>query len=358
MTRELTYSDAGVDRDLRATSKKALKTLRQTYRNSRYGKVVELPYGRIFPFRDYYMDLQIEGVGTKVLVAQLAGKYDTIGIDGIAMVVNDTIRSGATPLAIVDNIHAQVSGPFLAKEWMKGIVKGAAESGCIVPAGEIGDVADLIKGLYANKGFDMVFASIGEVVKERIITGREIAPGDSIIGFASSGLHSNGISLARKVLFKEWGGKFAADAIPDGFDREIAIEVLEPTRIYVRPFLRLAEQIQIKGAVHITGDAYLKFNKLAEFSPRIGFEFSNFKPPHIFDLVQQTAARLGRSITDIEMFKTFNMGWGFAVIVDKSGQDDALGILNEAGVESEQIGRVTGSKGVRILHKSKRIVLG
>jgi phosphoribosylformylglycinamidine cyclo-ligase len=358
VTRKLTYSDAGVDRDLRAESKKALRILKRTYRYSRYGKVVELPYGNIFPFHDCYLDLAIEGVGTKVLVAQLAGEYDTIGIDGAAMAVNDIIRSGARPIAVADNIHAQVSDPSLIREWIRGISKAAAESECIVPSGEIGDVADLIIGLHAGKGFDMVFAAIGEVAKEEVISGRNINHGDSIIGLKSSGLHSNGISLARRVLFKQWGGKYEADAVPDGLERELVREVLEPTRIYVKPFLGLTERLTVKAAVHITGDAYLKFGRLAKSSQGIGFEFNNFKQQPIFDVVQRTASELKSPITDKEMFRTFNMGWGFAVILEKPDADKALDILNRLGVESEQIGNVTSSEGIRIFHKGKKIILG
>lgn len=357
LTRKLTYAESGVDRELRAESKKALAMLKSTYKYSKYGNLVELPYGRVFPFHDCYLDLEIEGVGTKVLVAQIIEKYDTIGIDAIAMVVNDVIRSGATPLAVADNIHAHVSDPFLVKEWLKGVVKGAEESECMIPAGEIGDVADLICGLGASKGFDLVCAAIGEVAKAKLVSGRKIKPGDSIIGMRSSGIHSNGISLARKVLFKEWGGKYSPNASPESLDREVGSEVLEPTRIYVKPFLRVAEKLEIKGAVHITGDAYLKFKSLRKFSPRIGFEFNNFKPQPIFRLIQRTAAKLGATITDDEMFKTFNMGWGFAIIVEKSLRDEALDILEQAGMESEQIGNVNSSEGVKIVNEGKNIIL-
>jgi phosphoribosylformylglycinamidine cyclo-ligase len=357
VTRKLAYSNAGVDRELRAESKKALRTLKQTYKHSRYGKVVELPYENIFPFKDGYLDLAIEGVGTKVLIAQLAAEYDTIGIDGVAMAVNDVIRSGARPIAVADNIHAQVSDPCLVEEWMKGITRAAAESECIVPSGEIGDVADLITGLRTGKGFDMVFASVGEVAKEKVISGRNIKPGDPIIGFKSSGVHSNGVSLVRRVLFKQWGGKYEPDAVPDGLERELVREVLEPTRIYVKSLLKLTDKVDVKAAVHITGDAYLKFGRLAEFSTGIGFEFNNFKQQPIFDLIQETASEIKKPITDAEMFKTFNMGWGFAAIVEKTDVDKALDVVNKARVESEQIGHTTSSTGIRILTKGKKIIL-
>jgi len=353
-----TYAEAGVDRKIRAESKKALALLKRTYKFSQPGEVVKLPYGNIFPFsRDICLDLQIEGVGTKVLVAQLANKYDTIGIDGIALAVNDLIRSGAKPLAIADNIHTQVSDPVLVREWMKGIVKGAVEAECVVPSGEIGDVPEIIKSLIEGKGFDMVVATIGKVHRENIIFGNNIKPRNAVIGLRSSGIHSNGISLARKVLFKQWGGKYEAMEVPDGFDREIVYEVLEPMRIYVKPVLRLAEKCEIKGAVHITGDAYLKFDRLMAFNKGIGFEFNNFKPQPIFKLIQDTARQIKRVISDEEMFKTFNMGWGFAVVVDNSIRDEAIDILQRNGAEADQIGTVIDSEKIVVKHREKRTVL-
>lgn len=358
MARKFTYARAGVDRELRAESKKSLKILEETYNFSRYGEVVQLPYGNIFPFGENgYLDLVIEGVGTKVLVAQLAEKYDTIGIDGVAMAVNDVIRSGARPLAVADNIHAQFSDPNLVREWMKGIAKGATEAQCIVPSGEIGDVAELIIGLTEGKGFDMVVSAIGEVSKENIISGRNIESGDVIIGLRSSGIHSNGLSLVRKILLKQWGGRYDLYDVPEGLDREIIYEVLEPTKIYVKPVLRVGEELKVKAAVHITGDGYLKLDCLTKFSKGMGFEFSNFKPQPIFELIQKTTSELGGTITDEEMFKTFNMGWGFALIVDKADVNKALDILEKTGTQPEEIGHITISEGIKVLYKDKRIVL-
>jgi phosphoribosylformylglycinamidine cyclo-ligase len=218
-------------------------------------------------------------------------------------------------------------------------------------------VADLIRGLHQGKGFDMVFASIGEVAKGKVITGKSVKPGDPIIGLGSSGVHSNGISLVRKVLFTQWGGKYEPHVVPDGLTREIVNEVLEPTRIYVKPFFRLTEQLDLKGAVHITGDAYLKFDRFTKFSPGIGFEFNNFKPQPIFNLIQDTARKLKSPITDDEMFKTFNMGWGFALILNKTDANKALDILGKTERGAEQIGRVTDNPGIKILYKNKKIKL-
>ena len=358
MPKNYTYTDAGVNRKQRVESKKALKNLKETYKYSCFGGVMHLPYGNIFQISEnLFLDLEIEGVGTKVLLAQLAQKYDTIGIDAVAMVVNDVIRAGAKPLSIADNIHAQESNPQLVKEWLKGIIQGAAESECPVTNGETGDVSEIIKGITEKVGFDMVVASVGQVERQEIITGENIKPGDPIIGLASSGLHSNGITMARKILFKQWGGKYLPSDKPAGIDRELVLEALEPTKIYVKALLKLASEVKIKAAVHITGDAYMKFNNLVTVSPGIGFEFNNFKPQPIFGLIQKTAAELGFTVTDEEMFKTFNMGWGFGVIVDKTEIEEAMGTLEQESIEHEIIGRVTDKQRVEIKFQDKKMVL-
>lgn len=358
MPDEFTYALAGVDRKVRAESKKALELLKETYMFSRHGGIVQLPYGNIFPqSKRSFLDLVIEGVGTKVLVAQLAEKYDTIGIDGVAMAVNDVIRSGAKPLAVADNIHTQVSDPTLIRELMKGITKGALEAECTVPSGEIGDVTEIIKGLTEGKGFDIVVASIGKVAHEKVISGRNIKSGDAIIGLRSSGLHSNGISLARRILFKRWGGRYGPHDAPDGLGKEIVHEVLEPTRIYVKPMLKVAKKVELKAAVHITGDAYAKFTNLCRFSKNIGFEFDNFDPQPVFGLIQKTAAELGGRITDEEMFRTFNMGWGFAIIVNQASKDEAIDVLHKSGTHAEQIGSVKQADGIAVRYANKRIAL-
>jgi phosphoribosylformylglycinamidine cyclo-ligase len=358
LPKNYTYTDAGVNRQQRFESKKALKNLQETYKFSGFGGIMHLPYGNIFPISENtFLDLEIEGVGTKVLLAQLAQKYDTIGIDAVAMVVNDVIRSGAQPLALADNIHAQESHPELVKEWLKGIIQGASQSECPVTGGETGDVAEIIKGLTENVGFDMVVSSVGQVERQEIITGENIKPGDPIIGLASSGLHSNGISLARKILFKQWGGKYEATDIPEGLEKELVLEALEPTKIYVKPLLKLAKEVKVKAAVHITGDAYTKFNNLSNFSYGIGFEFNNFKPQPIFGLIQKTAAELGYRISDEEMFKTFNMGWGFGIIVDKTEIDKTMNTLEQANVNPERIGKVIEKRTIEIVYQNKRIQL-
>jgi phosphoribosylformylglycinamidine cyclo-ligase len=359
MSKNYTYTDAGVNREQRHESKKALTTLTETYRHIGFGGIMHLPYSNIFPIgNDTFLDLEIEGVGTKVLIAELMDKHDTIGIDAVAMVVNDVIRSGAKPLALADNIHAVASDPKLVNAWLKGIIDGAEESMCPVVNGETGDVAEIIKGLSPNSGFDMVVSCIGKVERKDIITGQNIKPDDPIIGLPSSGVHSNGITMVRKILFKKWGGKFESTDIPDGLDREVGLEALEPTEIYVKPLLALAHEVKIKGAVHITGDAYTKFNNLNVASPGIGFKFTNFHPQPIFGLIQKTAAELGLRVADEEMFRTFNMGWGMGVIVDKTEIDKAMNALEQAGYRPERIGKVTDKpRVVEIEYQGKHMIL-
>jgi phosphoribosylformylglycinamidine cyclo-ligase len=356
MSKKFTYAKAGVDRELRAKSKETLKQLSATYKYSRYGTIIRLPYGNIFPFGDRCLDFVIEGVGSKVLLAQLADKYDTIGIDAVALAVNDVIRSGAKPLTIVDNIHAQVSNPGLVDEWIKGIAQGAIEAECFVPAGEIGDVPEVIKGLMEGKGFDMVVASIGEVAERDIVYGNKIEPGDVVIGLRSSGIHSNGITLARKILFREWGGKYKTYDVPDRLNREIVFEVLEPMKIYVKPIMNVLKEFDVKGLVHITGDAYLKFNRLMEFSKGIGFEFDNFKPQPIFQLIQETTKELKKPITDEEMLKTFNMGWGFAVVCKKEDEYDIIDSFRKSKTEAELIGKVNASEKIVATWRKKALI--
>jgi phosphoribosylformylglycinamidine cyclo-ligase len=359
MPKNYTYTDAGVNRAQRHESKKALSSLKETYKHIGFGGIMHLPYSNIFPIdQNTFLDLEIEGVGTKVLIAELANKYDTIGIDAVAMVVNDAIRSGATPLALADNIHAVASEPKLVNAWLKGLIAGAEQSMCPIVNGETGDVAEIIKGIKPNSGFDMVASCVGKVERQNIITGQDIKPDDPIIGLASSGVHSNGITLVRKILFKQWGGKYDATDIPEGLGREVALEVLEPTKIYVKALLKLAREVKVKGAVHITGDGYTKFNNLTNFSPGIGFKFTNFEPQPIFGLIQKTAAELGYTVTDEEMFKTFNMGWGFGIIVDKSDIDKAMNVLEQDSIKPQRIGKVTDKERVvEIEHGKKHMIL-
>jgi phosphoribosylformylglycinamidine cyclo-ligase len=323
------YAEAGVDRQVRAAAKKALEF------STPAG--LRLPFNVLFPSGSAgsYWTKNSDGVGTKVLLAQLAKKHDTIGIDAIAMVANDCIRCGAQPVAFTDTIDVKKSTPELLRELAKGLDAGARESGAPIVAGETADVPELLSAEYQINA-----DCLGAVSEKEIIHGK-VSPGDVVIGLRSSGIHSNGVSLLRRALFTQWGGRFDAAAQPDGLDRELVLEALEPTRIYVKPLLELARRVPLKAAVHITGDAYLKFKRLGA-----GFEFDNFKPQPIFELL------LANGVAPAEFFKTFNAGWGFAVIVDRKDADSAVQAL-PAKLEPQLIGRVTDKNSVTVKFKGE-----
>lgn len=336
MAGKLDYASAGVNRYERERAKAELAFLKNTYSLSHYGSVVETPFNVLYPLgcgTDLYQVKTSDGVGTKVLLAELAGKHDTIGIDAIAMVVNDCIRCGAAPLALTDTIDVKKSTPELLGELQKGLHEGAREADCPIVGGETADVPELLACAY-HINTDCV----GSVERSEIIDGSKVKPGDVVVGIRSSGIHSNGISLVRKALFKKWGGKF------DECDRrDLLLEALTPTKVYVKQFLRLRKAVPVLGAVHITGDAYLKFGKLGK-----GFKFDNFKPHQIF-MKTMEAGRIGLP----EMFKTFNMGWGFAVIVRKGDVEESLKLL---GSDAEKIGEVV-KKGISIEFNGKKFAL-
>jgi phosphoribosylformylglycinamidine cyclo-ligase len=338
----LDYASSGVDREGREKAKSLFSGFRDTYALSRHGKVLETPFNTLYPVSrggDVLHVKTSDGVGTKVMLAQLAGKHDTIGIDAVAMVANDCIRCGAEPLALTNVIDAKKSTPELLSALQKGLIRGAEEAGCPMVGGETADVPELMAVPYHINA-----DCVGEVDRGNVIDGSRLSEGDAVIGIRSSGLHSNGISLARRALFREWGGRFEGSEPLESTGTPILSEALAPTRIYVKLFARLKSEVEVLGAVHVTGDAYLKFARL---SP-LGFRLDNFRPQEIFSLVQEAG-----SVSWEEMFKTFNMGWGFAVVVRKEDCGDALQAL---GSGAEQIGSVGGA-GIEIGFRGERFRL-
>jgi len=341
-----TYAKAGVDRKLRNKAKRLLKGFELTYNLGKYKRMIKTPFNILYSIsNEMYHVKTCDGIGTKVLLAELAGKHDTIGQDGIAMVVNDCIRCGAKPIAITDIIDIKKSEPKLLKEIQKGLISGVKQADCPLIGGETADVPELL-----NTTYHINCDCVGEVRKQDVITGEKIKQGDVIIGFQSSGIHSNGLTLVRKVLFKKWGGKFNAFDIPKGLSKPLIYEALAPTKIYVKPFFKIAERFNILAAVHITGDAYLKFKKLDKNC--LGFEFDNFKPQPIFNLIQEVG-----KISNQEMFRVFNMGWGFAIIVRKKDVDKILKLLKIQRVKAGVIGRVIKERKIIINYKNKKIIL-
>jgi phosphoribosylformylglycinamidine cyclo-ligase len=364
LEKSLTYRSVGVDRGSRENLRRKLGESLEL-ESQKYGNPLRLPFGLVFsssPKSDLFFDFQIEGVGTKTLLPEIdPSGYSTIGIDGVAMAVNDVIRSGARPLFVSDAIHIAKSKENLIREIVKGVLKGAKMSGAVLVGGETGDVPEIlherIGGARYSEPFDLFVSCCGFGDNRHLIMGG-INESDEIIGIESSGIHSNGLSLARRVLLKNWGGKYRPYDRPDELERPLIRELLEPTRIYAKALGELSEQLPIKAALHITGDGFRKFYRLGEFNRDIpnspskhknfGFDFEDLgeiKP--IFKLIHETASRLSKPITWEEMYSTFNMGYGFAVIVNPQDLEKALDLFNSY-YPSRRIGRVSTTERVRI----------
>ncbi len=275
-------------------------------------------YAGIIPFSGEKLAMHTDGVGTKVLVADELEKYDTVGIDAIAMNVNDIICIGAKPLSGVDYLAVAKEDKYLITQIMKGLVKGAKESGISIVGGETAIMKDVIKG--KNRPFDLAFTALGVV--EKYITGSAIRKGDVLISLGSSGLHSNGYTLARKVLpVKKWGKK-----------------MLTPTKIYVEPVLEMIRKSRVHGLAHITGGA---FSKLTRLNKKLGFFIDNpVNPAPIF-------RELWKSVEDERhMYRTFNMGTGMVVAVPADEEKNILRIAKKHRVKAQAIGSVIKEKGV------------
>lgn len=298
--------------------------------------------------RDLGVAISTDGVGTKVLVAAAAGRFDTVGIDCVAMNVNDVLCVGARPLALVDYIAVAAASPDLLGPLGEGLARGCAEAGISCPGGELAQVRELLHPAGGELVFDIVGTAIGVVSLDAIVTGRDIEAGDVLLGLASSGLHSNGFTLARRVLLDRAGLRLG-QRVPE-LGRVLADELLEPTRIYVRPVLALLEAgISVRALAHITGDGL--FN-LVRTEKAVGFEITDWpEPPRVFDLVQ----RLGE-IEDGEMFRAFNMGIGFCVVVPAGAVDRAVAILGRAGAPARPLGHAVEDPERTIRFHPRRLV--
>ncbi len=273
-----------------------------------------------------------DGVGTKLKIAFLLDKHDTVGIDCVAMCVNDVLCAGATPLFFLDYIATGKNYPEKIAEIVKGVAEGCKRSGCALIGGETAEMP----GFYPEDEYDLAGFSVGLVDKSEIIDSSKVKKGDVVIGIASSGVHSNGFSLVRKLF-----GLNAPDAVKrlemysDELGKTLGETLLEPTEIYVKPVTELMNKINVHAMSHITGGGFF------ENIPRMLKEGTSVQItetldiPPIFRLMQ----RLG-NITEKDMFNTFNMGTGFCLAVDQSDADTALNILKENGKKAYVMGYV------------------
>lgn len=332
------YKTAGVDTDATQSGlHKIIESIKQTWPAPDSLGAVKLDIGffaNVIDIGGVGLAICTDGVGSKSIIAQMMRRYDTIGIDCVAMNVNDVLCVGARPLSMVDYIGVEESDAEMLGAIAIGLSAGAKQAGVSISGGEISPLKDVMRG------FDLVGTAVGLVPLDRIITGRNLAPGDIIIGLESSGIHSNGLTLARYVFFRQ--GKLSVEHIFPELGVPLGEELLRPTLIYVPEILEIIKNVPaVKALINITGDGLLN---LPRVDANVGFMIDNLPPvPPIFRLIQ------GRGgVSSAEMYQVYNMGIGFCVLVAEKDRDAALSILQGHGRRAQVIGRVIedDSKGV------------
>ena len=334
----LTYKDAGVDIEagdalVERIKPFAARTLRPEVVSGvgGFGGLFAIPPGK---YREPVLVSGTDGVGTKLTIAIAAGKHDTVGIDLVAMTVNDVLTSGAEPLFFLDYLATGRLDVDLAAEVVKGIAEGCARAGCTLLGGETAEHP----GAHGTE-YDLAGFCVGIVERARILTGASIRPGDAILGFASTGVHSNGYSLVRRILSD---ARVALDARPPELGGKTVAEVLlEPTRIYVKDVLALLEAVEVKGLAHITGSG-LPGNvpRCLPEGTRAVLEARRWPRPAVFDCLQGLGG-----VSDAEMDSTFNMGLGMVAVVPPSAVAAALALLAARDLPAWEVGRVEASSG-------------
>ncbi len=269
--------------------------------------------------------LSTDGVGTKLLVAEQLGRFDTVGIDCVAMNVNDVICVGAEPLAMLDYIAIERADPDVCEQIGVGLARGAELAGIEIPGGELAQLGDMVRG------FDIAGACFGTVALDAIVDGSAVEPGDAIIGLPSSGIHSNGYTLARSAL-----DGLSLDEDPEGrLGRPLGDALLEPTEIYVKPIMELLRsEVDVRGLAHITSGGLKNLNRLAA---DVAYEIDDPLPvPPIFELIQERAG-----VPDEEMHEVFNMGCGFCCVIAAGDESTAVELLQRHYSAAKRVGWAT-----------------
>ncbi len=338
----MTYAGAGVDiNKVRAAHEVLARKLESTFR-TRKGKLGQ----PIFPIGHYaglidighgqVLSLHVDSIGTKVIIAQMMRKYDTIGIDAVAICANDLICTGSEPIAFLDYVAMSKPNPAIVAQIAEGIVGGAKQAGMAVVGGETAIVPELLSK-EAGSGLDLVGMAAGACAKKNLVLGDKVTKDDIVIGVASSGIHSNGLTLARKVLLKNHRLR---DRIPR-LHRSLGRELLEPTRIYVKPVMESLRKSEVHGMAHITGGAFSKLDRIVS-QAKLGTSLDNLPPaPEIFRLIQKE----GR-VPDSEMYRTFNMGVGFVIICPEREAEHIISVFKKHSQEAFRLGRVQKKPGI------------
>jgi phosphoribosylformylglycinamidine cyclo-ligase len=333
------YARAGVDQLLSGSAVTALvdvlagirtgRPSRAALESGHYANVLKIDERR-------GLALSCDSVGSKVIVCEQLGRYDTIGIDLFGMNANDVICVGADPIALLDYIAVEEANPEVLEQIGIGLRAGAEQAGVEIPGGELAVLPDVVRGHPSPRGFDLVGFCVGLVELDAVITGDAIEPGDALIGIPSSGIHSNGLSLARRVLTD-------LDEEVDGLT--VGDMLLEPTVLYVTAVRELlASDVDVRGLAHITGDGFLNLLRLEADA---GYRVSSPLPvPRVFELIAERG-----DVDDAELYEVFNMGCGFCVAVPNEDADAAVALLSEHHPGTAVIGQATTAMGVVELPK-------
>lgn len=324
--KHLTYAESGVDIKAEERTIKALTGKLDFIRKGLGAPLTGIGhYAGLLDFGEYALGLATDGVGSKVLIANEMKRWNTVGIDCIAMNVNDLLAIGAEPIAFVDYLALEKHDAAFAAQIGEGLRKGAELSRMSIVGGETATLPEIING------FDLAGTCLGMVKKDRIITGEKVVEGDVIVGIPSSGVHSNGYTLVRKILADS--SYSYQDPCPYAPEKTIGDELLTPTRIYIE-ILDVLEECEVHGLAHITGSGLLKLRRVT----KLGFDFfAPIEPPEIFKFLQKEGG-----VEDLEMYKTFNMGMGFLLILPEKYAARAVELTG-----GKIVGKITKS-GIRV----------
>lgn len=326
------YKKAGVDIDagneaVERMKKHVQKTFRPEVKTGLGG------FGSLFALQSYQKPILVsgtDGVGTKLKVAFAADKHDTIGIDLVAMCVNDILVQGAEPLFFLDYIATGKLFPEQIESIVKGISEGCLQANCSLIGGETAEMP----GMYSGEEYDVAGFAVGVVEEEQLVDGSKISNGDIVIGLSSSGLHSNGFSLVRELFFKQAAYQ-VTDYLPE-LGTTLGEELLKPTRIYVKTILELLKQVSIKGMAHITGGGLLEnIPRVLPDGLQAEIKLGSWEIPPIFKGLQKIG-----NLKKEELYRTFNMGIGYVIIINQQEQELALQLIKELGERAYVIGRI------------------
>ncbi|EAC4532624.1 phosphoribosylformylglycinamidine cyclo-ligase [Listeria monocytogenes] len=332
---ENAYSKAGVD--VEAGYQVVERIKKHVARTERLGAMGALgSFGGMFDLSSLHLKEPVlvsgtDGVGTKLLLAIEADKHDTIGIDCVAMCVNDILAQGAEPLFFLDYIATGKTDPVKMEQIVKGVADGCEQAGAALIGGETAEMPDM----YGADDYDLAGFTVGAVEKQKLITEGAVKEGDTLIGIPSSGIHSNGYSLVRKIFFKD--NEWTLDAEISELDVPLVEELLKPTRIYVKPVLEVLKEVDVHGITHVTGGGFVEnLPRMLTNDLAVKVELGSWPVLPIFDVMKKYG-----QLNEMEMYEIFNMGIGMVLAVAKADVERTLEVLVQNGEAAYVIGEVT-----------------